>query len=363
MPEEPDRLRFHRGFVLLLAVAITAAFLAMIRDFWIALLLAAVVTGMSRPLHRVFVRRLPGRESLAALATVVLVVLFILLPLLGLAGIVVAQAVQVSESVAPWVQEQVQPGGGRELLERIQLPDFVAPYRDDLLARAGRAASAVGSFFVNALTAATRGTVQFLFLLFVMIYAVFFFLRDGKQYLALGRSYLPLTDEEIETMEERFRSVSRATVKGTLVIGLVQGFLGGLAFGVAGVEGAAFWGTVMAVLSIIPAVGSALVWVPAAIFLGATGHLLAAIGMSAWFLAVVGTADNVLRPMLVGKDTRMSDLMVLLSTLGGLALFGAAGIVIGPMVAALFVTVWQIYGVAFRGYLPRALVAPGDGSG
>src|SRR5262249_49855304 len=149
-----------------------------------------------------------------------------------------------------------------------------------------------------------------------------------------------------------FVSVSRATIKGTLVIGLLQGLLGGLAFWVLGLDGAALWGTVMAILSIIPGLGHGIVWIPATIYLAARGDWGSAIGLFVWGGAVVGSVDNFLRPWLVGKDTEMPDLMILISTLGGLILFGPVGFVVGPIVAALFVTVWDLYGTAFEEVLP-----------
>ena len=118
-----------------------------------------------------------------------------------------------------------------------------------------------------------------------------------------------------------------------------------------GIKGAVFWGTVMVVLSIIPAIGTGLVWVPAAVYLFATGQVGAGIGLTVWCVGVVGTADNFLRPRLIGKDTKMPDLLVLLGTLGGLSLFGAVGVIIGPVVAALFITIWEIYGAAFKDVL------------
>lgn len=163
-------------------------------------------------------------------------------------------------------------------------------------------------------------------------------------------------------MIDRFVSVSRATIKGTLVIGILQGALAGAAFWMAGINGATFWGTVMAVLSIVPGVGSALIWIPVVIYLLAAGHVFAGIALAAWCGLVVGTVDNLLRPRMVGRDTKMPDLMILLSTLGGIVLFGAVGIIIGPIVAALFVTVWEIYGTAFQDLLPEVDPMPALGS-
>jgi predicted PurR-regulated permease PerM len=137
------------------------------------------------------------------------------------------------------------------------------------------------------------------------------------------------------------------------VIGIIQGTLAGLAFAVVGIDGALFWGTIMAVLSIIPAVGAAFVWIPAVIYLFATSQVAAGIGLLVWCGIVVGSTDNVLRPILVGKDTKMPDLLVLLSTLGGIGVYGALGVIIGPIIAALFLTVWELYGEAFKDVLPE----------
>jgi predicted PurR-regulated permease PerM len=142
-------------------------------------------------------------------------------------------------------------------------------------------------------------------------------------------------------------------VKGTFVVGFAQGVLGGLGFWAAGIQTSALWATLMGVLSVIPGLGPVVVWFPAVLYLVLVDRIGPAIGLFLWCAAVVGTVDNVLRPWLVGKDTKMPDLLILLSTLGGLVMFGALGFIIGPIVAALFVTIWDIYGDAFRGLLPE----------
>jgi predicted PurR-regulated permease PerM len=152
-------------------------------------------------------------------------------------------------------------------------------------------------------------------------------------------------------MVEKFISVTRATLKGTILIGAAQGLLGGLAFWAVGIDGPIFWGTVMTVLSIIPGVGGALVLVPAAIVLGATGEVGRAIGLALFCALVVGSVDNLLRPRLVGKDTKMHELLIFFSTLGGLMFFGATGFILGPILAALFVTAWEMFGIAFHSAL------------
>jgi len=166
-------------------------------------------------------------------------------------------------------------------------------------------------------------------------------------------------------MLNRFTSVTRATLKGTLIIGILQGGLAGAAFAVVGITGSVFWGAIMAVLSVIPGIGSALVWIPASIVLAASGHVVKALGLAAFCTAVVGSVDNLLRPVLVGKDTQMHELLIFFGTLGGIIMFGIVGFIIGPIIAALFVTVWQIYAEAFKDILPpveKAATIGGDSS-
>jgi predicted PurR-regulated permease PerM len=293
---------------------------------------------------------------MASVLTLLLVVVVVVTPLVTLAGIVVAQAVEISHSVTPWVKQQLsEPSQLGRLLERVpyldQIVEQVQAYSAQIIEKLGELASRVSSFLVNSLSAATRGTVGFLFQLFIMLYAMFFFLVGGREVLERTMGYVPLRDADKELMLDKFVSVARATLKGTFVVGIVQGALAGLGFAVAGIGGAAFWGTLMAALSIVPALGAALIWVPAVIYLFAVGKTVAAVGLGLWCALVVGTVDNFLRPKLVGADTKMPDLLILLSTFGGLSMFGAVGFVLGPIIAALFVAVWQIYGAAFGGVL------------
>jgi predicted PurR-regulated permease PerM len=199
----------------------------------------------------------------------------------------------------------------------------------------------------------TRGTVAFLFHVFILLYTMFFFLMDGDRLLRKILYYLPLGDEDERRMLEKFTSVARATIKGTLLIGLAQGTLAGLAFWVVGIDGPVFWGTLMTVLSIIPGIGTGIIWLPAAIILVASGNPAKGIGLALFCGLVVGSVDNLLRPRLVGRDVQMHDLLILFGTLGGILLFGVLGFIVGPIVAALFVTVWEIYGSVFKDILPK----------
>lgn len=351
---------FRKGFLLLLVIAISLLFLTMIRAFLVALLLAAILSAMFHPLYSWLLRLARGRRAAAAGGTIAIVLLAIVIPLTGFLGIVANQAIDLSQQAGPWLERQVAEAGGLAgLVERLPFLEAVVPYQTQIVERLGDVASRVGTFAVGIAATAARSTAMFLLLLFVMLYAMFFFLMTGQKTLNNILYYLPLEPKDETRMVQKFVSVSRATIKGTIIIGVLQGGLCGAAFFVLGIEGAAFWSAVMAVLSIIPTgVGGALVWVPTAIYLFANGRIAAAVGLAIWCGAIVGLVDNLLRPRLVGRDTQMSDLLILLSTLGGLILFGPVGIVIGPIVAALFVTVWDIYGAAFKEWLPPTGTEP-----
>ena len=359
----PEYGKFRRGFLLALALGITLLFFGMIRPFLIAIVMAGILAGLTYPLYERlrdgrWLRRRSRRPTIAALTTLALVLVLVLVPTLVLAGIVVDQAINVSQDVKPWVQRQIaEPARVERFIERIPFLDRVSAFREPIVQKLGEVTAQLGQFLIRSLASATRGAVAFFFQLFIMLYAMFFFLVDGRAIKDRLLHFIPLPQADKDRMAGKFLSVARATLKGTLVIGIVQGVLAGVAFAVVGINAAVFWGAVMAVLSIIPGIGTALVWVPAAVYLFASGQLVAGIGLTVWCAAIVGTADNFLRPWLVGKDTQMPDLLILLATLGGLLLFGAVGIVIGPIVAALFLTVWDIVGAAFRDELKSSATA------
>lgn len=357
-----DKKGINRSVVLLLALAISALFLSMIRQFLMAIFLAAIFSALFRRPYRCFEKWFGGRRGLASVTTLVLLVFIVLLPLTGLFGIITAQAIKVGEAVKPWVQHQVsQADSFSTILKSLPFAETIEPYRDDILKKAGQLVGSISSFLVDRLSAFTLGTIHLVFMTFVMLYTMFFFLVDGDKLLHKILYYLPLNDDDEQRMLEKFTSVTRSTLKGTAVVGVLQGSLAGLAFAVVGIPSAAFWGTIMTVLSIIPGIGSALVWAPAAIILAATGNIARAVGLTAFCVVVVGGLDNFLRPILVGKDTKLHELMIFFGTVGGIMMFGVVGFIIGPIVAALFITLWDMYGVAFDDLLPSTGRAPSDG--
>jgi len=351
----------NKWVLLLLVFFISALFLSMISQFLMAIFLAGIFSALTYPLYRRFEKWFKGRRSLASIATLLLIVFVVLLPLGGLLGIVTAQAIKVGEAVKPWVEQQLaEPDAISNALKSLPFYDRVEPYRNLILQKAGEMVGGLSGFLINRLSSVTLGTVNLLFMLFIMLYTMFFFLMDGKKLIEKILYYLPLEDKDEQRILNKFTSVTRATLKGTAVIGLLQGVLAGSAFAVVGIDSAVFWGAIMAVLSFIPGIGSALVWGPAVIILAATGHAAKAVGLGVFCAAVVGSIDNLLRPILVGRDTQMHELMILFGTLGGIIMFGVVGVIIGPIIAALFVTVWEIYGVAFKDVLPAVADSGSD---
>ncbi len=359
-------LSANRAFLLLLLAAITAVFVVMIKPFLMALLLAGIFSSLCQPLYRRLVRACRGHRSAASLLTIILIVLLVIIPLGGFLGVVTSQALKVADTVAKQLPQDVQnldqletwftglPFYGKlhAFVQGLPLADQLSLDRQTILTKAAQIVQWLSGFVISSLSAATTGTLQFLFMLGLMLYSMYFFLMDGGKLVDLILYYLPLEDEEERRLLDKFRSVTRSTLKGTAVIGILQGALAGLALAVAGIPSAVFWGTVMVVLSLIPGIGTGLVWIPAAIILAAGGRVFAGVALALFCALVVGSIDNVLRPRLVGQDTKMPDLLILLATMGGLLMFGVLGFIVGPIVAALFVTVWEIYGVAFRDVLP-----------
>jgi predicted PurR-regulated permease PerM len=343
----PTPWKTRVSFLLLLAIGITLMFFWVIKGFLMALVMAAVLAGLVHPFYCRVSDLFGKRKSIASAVTVLLSLILVIIPLLVFLGILIGQAIQISESAGNWLTGQMQQAESlQKQIEEDQDLKHLLPYQDEIIAKAGQIAGNAASFMVNVLVGSATGAAELFLMLFVMLYAMFYFLINGRAVLDAVLGYTPLSVDEKARLLGTFTSVGRATLKGTLIIGIVQGGLAGLSFWVAGIKGVVFWGAVMTVLSIIPAVGTALVWVPAVIFLILDGQTGAAVGVGLWCAIVVGTADNLLRPLLIGKDTEMPDLLVMVTTLGGLALFGAAGMVIGPIVGALFTSVWGLWGVA-----------------
>lgn len=345
--------RFRKFFVLLLLVCVASVFFFMVRGFLVPLFLAAMFSALIFSWHRHITRFYRGREHFSAATVVILFMFAVGIPLLLVAGMVAAQAVQISADVTPWIREQLEEGAVLGAFpEWLPFNEELAPYRRNILEKIGTGIAAMGQFLVGAIPDLTQGTMAFLIDVFVLLYAMYFFLIYGPDWLAHAKHYVPLREDDRDEIVERGYEVMRAALKGVMIIGVLQGVLVGLAFWVAGLQGAFFWGFIALILSAIPGLGPPFVWVPAAIYLLATGDTGWGIGMIIWGVGPVGLVDNILRPRVVGKDAKLPDLLVLVSTLGGILMFGVAGIIIGPILAAVLTLAFRIYHRAFATALP-----------
>ncbi|MEO0557888.1 MAG: AI-2E family transporter [Bacteroidota bacterium] len=338
----------NRAFLLLLAL-VTIAFAWTIKGFLLPVFWAIVLSVLFTPMYRRIRRWMRGYGTPASLVTLLVVFLAVVVPLIGLGAAVTGEAVDVYQQVRT---------GQIDLTEPIQTVE-------DLLPRVNRRADELGIDFDGLRENITSGAVtasqtvassllsfgqqalEFTLLLAVTFYVLFFFIRDGDALVAALIRALPLGDPRERRLFSRFANVTRATIKGTFVVAAVQGTLGGIAFAALGLGAPILWGMMMGICSLIPAVGSAIVWGPAAIYLLLVGSWGKALILVIFGAGVIGVVDNALRPILVGRDAGMPDYLILLSTLGGLAAFGVSGLVIGPVVAGFFLTVWEIFAEEF----------------
>lgn len=349
----------NRVVLILILIPITLLFLALLQPFLQSIFVAALFAALFYPMYRGVLGKLGQRRVAASALTILIVLFFVVAPLAVLLTVVTAQAVDIAQTATPWIRQQLAtPGLITEKLEGLPLYRYVEPYRDVAIQRLGDIAGLASGWIIDAVQSATLSTLSALINVLIVLYTLFFFLMEGDRLLFYMLYYLPLNDEDENKLLQRFTSVTRATLKGTAVIGCLQGTLAGFALFVAGIPSAVFWAVAMMVLSVVPGIGTALVWIPAVIYLLVNGQFLTAILLAAFCALVVGTVDNILRPKLVGNDTQLHELMIFFSTLGGLIMFGFMGFVIGPIIAALFVTVWELYGDEFKDWLPSTAFKP-----
>nr|WP_324257877.1 AI-2E family transporter [Cellvibrio fontiphilus] len=333
-----------RTFLLFLFI-VSVGFLMVLKPFFGTIFWACAITVIFYPLQQWLLARMKGRVNTSALLTLMACILIVVLPVTLLISSVVAEGAKVYQKLesgelnpAQYI-EQVRTAFPAVEQTLVRFDVDIAKVKEGAL----NATMSAGKWAAQNALSIGQNTFKLLLNICLMLYLTFFLLRDGNYLLELLIRALPLGDARERMLFAKFGEVTRATIKGNLVIAVIQGSLGGLIFWILGIPGALLWGVVMAVLSLIPAVGPAIVWIPVSIYLFASGENVKGIILVAFGAGVIGLVDNILRPILVGRDTKLPDYIVLLSTLGGLGLFGVNGFVIGPLVAALFIAFWGIF--------------------
>jgi predicted PurR-regulated permease PerM len=336
----------NKVFLLLLAL-VTIAFGAILWQFHGSVFWGVILAILFAPLHRKLLRRMPRRRNLAALCTLGLCLIVVILPMTAITVSLAQEATIIYERMRSgqlnfglYLQQVIAalPAWAANLLDRLNLTTV-----GELQQKFSSVAVQASQFVATQALSIGQNTLQFIVSFGIMLYLLFFLLRDGSSLaLRIGQA-TPLDETHKRQLVSKFTTVIRATVKGNIVVAASQGALGGLIFWILGIQGPVLWGVSMAFLSLLPAVGAGLIWVPVAIYFLATGAVWQGVVLTAFGVGVIGLVDNVLRPILVGKDTKMPDYVVLISTLGGMALFGLTGFVIGPVIAALFIASWDLF--------------------
>jgi predicted PurR-regulated permease PerM len=330
------------GLFISLVVIATGLFLWLVHNFLHPIFWAIVLAILFYPAYNRILVYIKGRQTLAVLLTIMLVLLIVLVPLYFVGSLVVEETIALYRTLS---SEDATIGGG--LLTQLQNSlGFVDAFGLDaenieerIVTFVKDAGTQIGTYALDI----GRATAGLVLATFLTLYLLFFALRDGEHVATRVMHALPLGDKKERMLVARFVSIVRAMFKGTFVVALVQGVIGGLLFAAVGLQSAVLWAAVMAIFALIPAVGPAIVWVPVGVFLLLTGSVWQGVLVLAVGALIISLIDNVLRPMLVGRDTAMPDALVLLSVLGGISLFGIAGLIIGPVISAFFLSMWQLF--------------------
>ena len=332
-------------------------FFYVIQSYLITIFYAAILSRLSRPTYNWFKSKSSDKTTLSAILTVLAVIIVILIPIIGLIFLLGTEIAEVSTSLAVWLSEnQHADVGVSKLVRQIPMVETVFPTSAQLDKIVHDLISSITTHIGDSISHILSGSANFILKSIITLFILFYFLIDGLKILERIIFIIPMRKVNKELLFTKFFSVSRATLKGTGVVAIVQGIVGGLALMLAGVPHSLLWGFFIAISSLIPSVGTAIIWIPACIYLFMEGSFFAGMGLLLFCAIILGNLDNVLRPMLIGKNTDLPDLLIFLGTIGGIGIFGISGIIIGPLAAAIFVSMWQMYKTTFKDLLKRVSI-------
>lgn len=365
-PETALSARFHQAWLLGILLVVFGVFIYMVRSFLTPVVLAAVFAGLAWPLYVRIVDLVRGRRGLAAIVTLLLLILGVLIPVYVTLNLVVIEAAALYESTRPHLEAALAAGDRaiREIAARVGVPrvgDSSSPLLDwlgslpfqteDLAPSLQGIAGTTGTLAASLINWTSRGTLSLVINFFIIVFTMYYFFRDGERIVERIRYLSPLDPRYEDVLVERLISISRATLRGSLILGIVQGGIGAVTLWIAGAQAPVLWGVVMVVLSIIPLVGTWIVMYPIAIVQFLLGHPISALFIALMTGLIISSVDNVLRPRLIGRGARIHDLVIFFSTLGGIALFGVMGFIVGPIIAAFFLAMVDIYALEFKSQL------------
>jgi predicted PurR-regulated permease PerM len=328
---------------------VTILFLYLLLPFFFPIFWAAVIAGVFQPLYSRLNRKL-NHPNLSTAVFFLLIALILLLPT-GIVGtLVFNESVQIYEKLNPDTRQMDR--SVQRLINTIADNSIARLFHINkamMIAKTTEVAQGITKYIFVHLTDLTQNTLGLLVQFAIMLYTLFYFVRDGDRFLRMAMKILPLGMGREKLLFDRFIVTAKSTLKVTLIMGGIQGALGGILFFVTGVEGAVIWGLMMILMAIVPMVGCTIIWAPAGVLMLLYGHIWEGVLILAFGTLVISTVDNLLRPILIGQDVEMHPLLIFLSTIGGIILFGFSGFVIGPVIASLLIAIWEMYEEFYRG--------------
>jgi predicted PurR-regulated permease PerM len=345
--------KFSRYFLLISLLAVMVLFFNMVKMFLLPVVLGAIFATLFYPLYQFILHRLHGRRGISAFLSCFLLLIGFLIPLYVIGNIVSHQAVDFYQNSESHLQQLFQKGeqGPLGMIQNSRIVRRFHLENVDWKALGREIGSGAGAFLARLIGKTSGTALQFILTIFITFFVMFYFFRDGESLIPRLKYLIPLSDHYIDELMASFATVSRATIRGNLLIGLTQSTIGALTLWIFGVSSPILWWVVMLILSMIPVVGAWAVMHPAAIIQILYGNIWQGIGIFLVTILVISTIDNFMRPRLVGHYTGMHDLVVFFAALGGIRMFGPFGVIIGPVVAAFFVAILDIYSREFKSHL------------
>jgi predicted PurR-regulated permease PerM len=349
---EPRLRDFGGGFLLACLLGGLIVVYIVFRPFLTILFIALVLATISSPPYLWILHRSKGHETISALFTCILVVILLIVPSLVLLTLLAKESLQVYS----WVNEKVQAGLlSHDVMQQvIDLQERLVPQLDIKKMNLGQLlteiAGKLSGLLVDWSAAALRGVTTTIWQFVLMLFALFYTLKDGGKLLHWFMHVTPLPGSLMEEIVSRFKAVSESAFYGTFCTALAQGFLGGTGFLIVGLP-PFVWGAAMAFLSMVPVIGPFAVWIPAAVLLISSGRVGAGVFLILWGIVVVGLTDNFLRPYLMRGKSRLHPVLIFFAILGGIAAFGPLGILAGPLAVVLVTALFQAYEEAARPFL------------
>ena len=332
-------MKSQNAYYLLLTL-ITILFVSLIFNFAAPILWSIVVSIIFYPLYEKLLL-MTNKKSLSSMLSLILILLLVIMPSIAVLGLIGNELINFINSSENYSFEQYFQMIPNESAIN-QLIAWTGLSINDLIEKADDFLISASKMLYQSVSTISANVINFFVSLFIFVYLTFFFLRDGEKILQHCMDAFPMKNEDESYLLDQFQKTTRATIKGTVMVALAQGFLGYLTLLLIGINGALIWGAVMALLSIVPAVGTVLVWLPIALVLFLNGEIMDASLLIFSGVFIIGMIDNLLRPILIGKETKMPDYLILLTTIGGISIFGITGFIVGPIIASLFISIWSL---------------------